>query len=75
MTLTAFLIAGNDTSAGVISFGLYEISKNKDIERKLIEEADKYRNTDSSQWELEMVHIIPDLCTNKTINLYLIFFT
>ncbi len=47
--LVTFLIAGHETTSGMLSYALYYISKNPHIEAKLIEEVDRVLGRDYSR--------------------------
>ena len=47
--LVTFLIAGHETTSGMLSYALYYISKNPHIEAKLIEEIDRVLGRDYSR--------------------------
>lgn len=46
--LITFLIAGHETTSGLLSYAIYYLTKNPDIEKKLIEEVDRVLGRDFS---------------------------
>nr|QLI62177.1 cytochrome P450 28 [Streltzoviella insularis] len=67
-----FFLAGFETSALTSSFALYELAKNEDAQRRVLEEVDDYIRRHDGQLGYECVTELPYLnaCLDETLRLY-----
>ncbi|XP_065215001.1 probable cytochrome P450 6a23 [Planococcus citri] len=67
-----FFVAGYETSSGTLTFALYELAKNQEIQNKLRQEIDKVLTEFDGQYTYECIQnmVYLDQIVNETLRLY-----